>query len=187
MKPTFPPPLSVDWASGALCGAPLICKTTSLGDLAGVFADQESWHQHDPSQTVYSVEMFDSPSGEGELYVGVTHLNPGRVGDEYFMTRGHFHARREQGEVYFGLRGEGLLLLQDEQGQTRLERVLPGSIHIIPGFTAHRLINTGDAVLSALAVWPSQAGHDYAALANGFALKVTPETVKLMAKEVQNG
>jgi glucose-6-phosphate isomerase len=65
------------------------------------------------------------------------------VGNEYFMTRGHFHARREQGEVYFGLRGSGLLLLQDEQGQARFEQVFAGSVHIIPGFTAHRLINTG--------------------------------------------
>ncbi len=64
------------------------------------------------------------------------------------MTRGHFHERREQGEVYFGLRGAGLLLLQTEQGDTRLEKVFAGSIHIIPGFTAHRLINTGEEVLS---------------------------------------
>lgn len=187
MNLSFNPPRNVDWVNGTLSGAPLIHKTTHLSDLVGVFADEAMRLQGDPSQVVYSVEMFDSPSGEGELYTGVTHLYPGRVGDEFFMTRGHFHARREQGEVYLGLRGEGLLLLQDEQGATRLERVKPGSVHIIPGLTAHRLINTGAEVLSALAVWPSQAGHDYAALANGFALRVTLDTVKLMAKEVQNG
>jgi glucose-6-phosphate isomerase len=68
---------------------------------------------------VYDVEMLDTSSAEGALYTGVTHLYPGKVGNEYFMTRGHFHARREQGEVYFGLRGSGLLLLQDEQGEAR--------------------------------------------------------------------
>jgi glucose-6-phosphate isomerase len=51
----------------------------------------------------------------------------------------------------------------------RAEQVFAGSVHIIPGFTAHRLINTGEDTLSALAVWPGVAGHDYAALANGFA------------------
>lgn len=103
------------------------------------------------------------------------------------MTRGHFHERREQGEVYFGLRGAGLLLLQTEQGDTRLEKVFAGSIHIIPGFTAHRLINTGEEVLSALAVWPGIAGHDYAALARGFRIRVFEENNRVQAKEVQNG
>lgn len=187
MKPTHCPPRHVDWASGTLRGEPLIRKTTRLGALAGVFADEHAWRQGDPELAVYTVEMFDSPSGEGELYTGVTHLNPGRVGDEFFMTRGHFHARREQGEVYFGLRGEGFLLLQDEQGQTRLEKVAAGSVHIIPGNTAHRLINTGTEILSALAVWPTTAGHDYASLAGGFAKRITTHNLQLMAKEVQNG
>ncbi|MGL4725018.1 MAG: glucose-6-phosphate isomerase family protein [Scandinavium sp.] len=187
MKTLLHLPPHVAWANGALSRAPLIRKTTHLGDLAGVFADTDAWQRCDPSQPVYSVEMFDSPSGDGELYTGVTHLNPGCVGDEYFMTRGHFHARREQGEVYFGLQGEGLLLLQNEQGKVRLEQVHPGSVHIIAGFTAHRLINTDSQILSALAVWPSVAGHDYASLAGGFAKRVTVQNLKLMAKEVQNG
>ncbi|MEW5558916.1 glucose-6-phosphate isomerase family protein [Enterobacter asburiae] len=187
MKPIHNPPRHVDWATGALHGEPLIRKTTHLGDLAGVFADDEAWRQSDPLLPVYTVEMFDSPSGAGELYTGVTHLNPGRVGDELFMTRGHFHARREQGEVYFGLCGEGFLLLQDEQGKTRLEKVTAGSVHIIAGFTAHRLVNSGSEILSALAVWPTTAGHDYASLAGGFARSITTANLQRMAKEVQNG
>jgi glucose-6-phosphate isomerase len=103
------------------------------------------------------------------------------------MTRGHFHQRREQGEVYFGIRGSGLLLLQNERGEARLEQVSPGSVHIIPGNTAHRLINTGTEILSALAVWPTIAGHDYLSLAGGFALRVTGHEGKIQAKEVQNG
>lgn len=187
MKPVLHLPPQVAWASGALFGAPLIQKTTHLGDLAGVFADTSAWQRSDHTQPVYSVEMYDTRAGEGELYVGVSHLHAGCVGDEFFMTRGHFHARREQGEVYFGLHGEGILLLQDEQGQTRMEQVFPGSVHIIPGLTAHRLINTGEKRLSALAVWPTIAGHDYQALAGGFNQRVTTDNVKLMAKEVQNG
>lgn len=180
MNSTIILPPQVAWADGALSGGPLIRKSTHMQALAGIFADESAWREQDPARVVYDVEMFDSPSGDGELYVGVTHLYAGRVGDEYFMTRGHFHQRREQGEVYFGLRGDGLLLLQSEQGETRLEKVFPGSVHIIPGMTAHRLINTGEETLSALAVWPSIAGHDYQALAGGFARRV-------WAKEVQNG
>ncbi|VTN13905.1 glucose-6-phosphate isomerase [Raoultella terrigena] len=103
------------------------------------------------------------------------------------MTRGHFHARREQGEVYFGLRGSGLLLLQNERGETHLEQVFAGSVHVIPGYSAHRLINTGADTLSALAVWPAAAGHDYAALDGGFRLRVVEENRTIQAKEVQNG
>lgn len=165
MNPDIILPPQVAWASGVFANGPLIRKTTRVADLHAVFSDNDAWLGSDPQQSVYDVEMFDSPSGEGALYVGVTHLHAGKIGNEFFMTRGHFHQRREQGEVYFGLRGCGLLLLQTESGDARLERVTPGSVHIIPPFTAHRLINTADETLSALAVWPSVAGHDYAALA----------------------
>ena len=176
MKPFSPLPPQVAWATGVLTNGPLIRKSTRLHQLEGVFADTLAFHQCDPHQCVYDVEMFDSPEADGALYVGVTHLYPGKVGNEYFMTRGHFHQRREQGEVYFGLRGSGVLLLQNEQGDVRLEKVTPGSVHIIPGFTAHRLINTGAETLSALAVWPCSAGHDYSALSGGFALRITAES-----------
>lgn len=172
MNPDIILPPQVAWASGAFANGPLIRKATCVGDLCGVFSDTLAWQQRDPNDIVYRVEMLDSPAQAGALYVGVTHLNAGKIGDEFYMTRGHFHKQREQGEVYFGLSGEGLLLLQTEQGEARLERVAPGSVHIIPPFTAHRLINTGTETLSSLAVWPTVAGHDYAALAGGFALRV---------------
>lgn len=180
-------PPSVAFLSGQLSAENVVKKVTRCGDLSGVFYDSDSWQAISPETPVYEVEMLNFPQDEGELYVGTTHLQPGRVGDEFFMTRGHFHQRREQGEIYFGLRGTGLLLLQNEQGEARLEQVSPGSVHIIPGFTAHRLINTGSEMLSALAVWPSVAGHDYAALAQGFALRVTGYGGKIQVKEVQNG
>ena len=176
MKPTLPLPPQVAWATGVLTNGSLIRKSTCLHQLEGVFADTLAFRQCDPERCVYDVEMFNSPAADGALFVGVTHLYPGKVGNEYFMTRGHFHQRREQGEVYFGLRGSGVLLLQNEQGDARLEKVTPGSVHIIPGFTAHRLINTGEETLSALAVWPCSAGHDYAALSGGFALRITTES-----------
>ncbi|MCK6905628.1 glucose-6-phosphate isomerase family protein [Enterobacter pseudoroggenkampii] len=172
MNPDIFLPPQVAWATGALAGGPLIRKTTRLADLPGIFANSEAWKCGDPQQSVYDVDVLGSPVGEGALFVGVTHLHAGRVGDEFFMTRGHFHARREQGEVYFGLRGMGLLLLQTEAGDARLEQVTAGSVHNIPPFTAHRLINTGSETLSSLAVWSSIAGHDYAALAEGFVLRV---------------
>ncbi|MBZ0059163.1 MULTISPECIES: glucose-6-phosphate isomerase family protein [unclassified Leclercia] len=186
MNPDVILPPQVAWASGVFANAPLIRKTTRLADLPDFFSDNNAWRGCDPQQRLYDVETIDSPSGEGALYVGVTHLYAGKIGDEFFMTRGHFHQRREQGEVYFGLCGRGLLLLQTASGEARLERVKPGSVHIIPSFTAHRLINTGDETLSALAVWPSVAGHDYAALAGGFALRVFASDHHLQEWEARN-
>lgn len=187
MNPIFIQPPQVAWASGALSEGPLLRKSTRIQDLAGVFVDEQARQTMPDDLIVYDVEMLATSPAEGELYTGVTHLYPGKIGHEYFMTRGHFHNRREQGEVYFGLRGSGLLLLQNEQGEARLERVFAGSVHIIPGFTAHRLINTGDDVLSALAVWPAVAGHDYAALAHGFSLRVIEENQSVQVKEAKNG
>ncbi|WP_437889656.1 glucose-6-phosphate isomerase family protein [Phytobacter sp. V91] len=183
----FSTPPAVAWASGFFSHGPLRCKSTTIADLAGVFASSDAWQKEDPARIVYQVEMLDSLQGEGELYVGVTHLYPGHIGHEFFMTRGHFHARREQGEVYFGLRGEGMLLLQTEQGQARLEKVQPGSVHIISAYTAHRLINTGQTTLSALAVWPAIAGHDYQALKHGFALRLFAKDGGVAVNEVRYG
>ncbi|WP_370556505.1 glucose-6-phosphate isomerase [Edwardsiella tarda] len=188
MKPIIIQPPQVDWLTGAFAHGVTLRKSTRIAELSGLFADTAAWQRIDPDCVVYDVEMFDSQAGEGELFTGITRLQPGKVGDEFFMTRGHFHARREQGEVYFGLQGSGLLLLQPEHGKAYLEKVNAGSVHIIPGFTAHRLINTGNEELSALAVWPAVAGHDYAALAEeGFSVRVAEANRQILIREVPNG
>lgn len=98
MNLSFIQPPQVEWASGVLADGPLLRKSTRIQDLAGVFADEPARQQLAGERVVYDVEMLDTSPAEGELYTGVTHLYPGRVGREYFMTRGHFHARREQGK-----------------------------------------------------------------------------------------
>ncbi len=165
-------PPRVAFSSGRFTADNVIKKITRSGSLAGVFYDCAAWRSIPADTPIYQVEMLDSPQQEGELFAGTTCLRPGRVGDEFYMTRGHFHRRREQAEFYFGLGGAGLLLLQTEQGEVRIEQVSAGSVHHIPSFTAHRLVNTGDEMLCVLAVWPTVAGHDYDALAKGFAVRI---------------
>ena len=153
----------------------LLQQRRSLGDVAAIFADQPALARMDLDQTAYRVDVW-MPAAEGTpdaLQVGTSFLSPGLVGDEYFMTKGHYHARRERPEVYWGIGGAGLLLLQDEDGRCRAERVFPGSLHHIFGHVAHRLVNTGTEVLTVGACWPLDAGHDYGALADtGFAYRV---------------
>ncbi|CFQ47258.1 glucose-6-phosphate isomerase [Yersinia aleksiciae] len=169
--PCVPP--QVDLLTGRFDAENLQYKSTCIRDLVGIFRDESARQLLPDSLEVYRVEILVSPQQEGELLAGTTHLMPGKVGDEFFMTRGHFHQRREQAEFYFGLRGCGILLLQPEAAPAYSELVFAGSVHHIPSFTAHRLVNTGNDILSALAVWPAMAGHDYQALQpEGFSLRV---------------
>lgn len=61
----------------------------------------------------------------------------------------------------------------DESGKCWFEPIRPGSLHYIPGCVAHRLANTGDTPLRVGACWPSDAGHDYASIAeHGFTARL---------------
>lgn len=83
MNPSFIQPPQVVWASGALADGPLLRKSTRIADLAQVFADERARQGMVGELVVYDVEMLDTSSAEGALYTGVTHLYPGKVGNEY--------------------------------------------------------------------------------------------------------
>ena len=89
------------------------------------------------------------------------------------MTKGHFHAKENRSEYYWGIEGAGLLLLMDKKRNTRAENMFPGSLHYIPGMTAHRVVNTGNCKLKFGACWPSDAGYNYETLfKEGFSKRV---------------
>ncbi len=157
----------IDWSSGSLESPSKHRSVKRLGDLVGIFLDQQAWSSMSPGTPVYSVEWQqpvpeDTPAG---LFWGSTRIEPGKVGSEYFMTRGHFHARRDRGEYYCVVQGRGMLLLMNEERRTRIEIMSPGSLHYIPAHTAHRAVNTGAEALVFWACWPSDAGHDYETIA----------------------
>lgn len=81
------------------------------------------------------------------------------------MTKGHHHAKRSRSEFYLAISGAGVLILMDEKRQMRFEAMATGSLHYVPSHTAHRIANAGDCVLTVLACWPSDAGHDYESIA----------------------
>lgn len=152
-----------DFRTGTLVGDKITGLTRSLRDLRGVFRDSQAYDSMDPATLVYSVQLYQPVADgvEGGLFWGSTVIEPGVVGDEYFLTKGHFHAVRNRAEYYVTAQGAGALILMTPDRQTRMERMLPGSVHYIPGATAHRVANTGNMPLSFLACWPSDAGHDY--------------------------
>lgn len=167
--------IDFDSTTGILSGATVVEDFRTLGDLRGVFADESAREAMDPGTLAYSVRCYyPVPDGtEGGLFFGCTFLQPGTVGEEYFMTKGHFHSKIDTAEFYWGIVGEGVLLLMNEDRTIRAERVRPGSLHYIPGRVAHRMVNTGDEILSFGACWPSDAGHDYETIRReGFSARV---------------
>jgi len=134
---------------------------------------------------VYEVYEVEGVTKEiGELVWSTTVLYPGKVGDEYFMTKGHYHRDPRCAEVYFVLSGTGFLLLKDEKEK----RALPVRKHVvahIPLGCAHRMVNTGDEPLVFLAVYPAQAGHDYQrVMREGFGLRVVEEKEGPRVREI---
>jgi len=113
---------------------------------------------------VYEVYEMRRPEVAGELLHGITIIRPGLVGDEFFMTKGHYHAVRETAEIYYCLRGRGLLMLETEMGDWAAEEFEPGRVVYAPPCWAHRSINTGTEDLVVFFAYPGHAGHDYAAI-----------------------
>lgn len=150
-------------------------RSKTIGQLAYVFANESARAEMDPDVKVYDVQYW-KPVADGTcggLFWGNSTVHPGDVGGEYFMTRGHFHAVRDRGEIYATITGEGMLVLMDEERRGWTEPMRAGSTHYVPGRIAHRVVNTGNVPITFLACWPSDAGHDYAAIdAQGFSLRV---------------
>lgn len=164
-----------DWTTGSVTGEAVVVARRTLADLTGVFADEPARAAMDPDQLAYHTEcVFPVPEGTaGGLFWGTTFIQPGSVAGECFMTKGHFHQRADRMEAYFGFTGSGLLLMMDVDRNCWAEEMSPGSLHLIPPFTAHRTMNVGDEIFSFGACWPSDAGHDYGTIADqGFPARV---------------
>lgn len=147
----------------------------NLESIKSIFEAADTVTEEQGQQVAYTVSSYlpVAEGTEGGLYFGITRLYPGLVGDEYFMTKGHFHKKLDTAEFYWGIEGEGVLILMDRTGNVWGERVFPGSLHYIPGGIAHRMANTGDSILSFGACWGSDAGHDYGSIeSNGFGARL---------------
>jgi len=154
---------NVDYSNGDIKGKNVITAKKYLKDLPNIFGDEEAFSKLDDDTLIFEVQaILPVDEGiEGGLFYGKTIIHPGKVGDEYYMTKGHFHQKIDRAEFYWGIEGEGILLLMDQKRNTWAEKIHPGSLHYIDGYIAHRTINTGDTPLSFGACWPSDAGHNY--------------------------
>lgn len=169
------PPLSLDWPRGAIAGESVRESFKTLRNLASIFHDGAAFARLDPTREVYRVRscLPVSPGTEGGLFWGVTVLQPGKVGDEYFMTHGHYHANPTRAEYYATVSGNGMLIRMDAERRTWGEAMVAGSLHYIRGEHAHRVANTGSVPLVFWACWGSDAGYDYRTIAErGFGARL---------------
>lgn len=162
----------------SLTGKPIINQQRTLKEVASIYQDQEVAKQFPDDTIAYTIQAW-MPVAEGTsggLFFGASTIMPGKVGTEYFMTKGHFHSLGDRAEFYWGIQGKGMLILMDRDRNTWAEEVYPGSLHYIGSEIAHRLANTGNENLIVGACWPSDAGHDYDEIArNGFSARLVEE------------
>lgn len=138
-----------------------------LSAMEGQFVDEEAYRRQLEQEdiTLYEVYMLERPPVAGEMRHGMSIVHPGTIGDEFFMTKGHFHEVLETGEIYYCLQGEGMMVMETPEGEWAVEPLEPGSVLYVPPRWAHRSVNTGSAqALVTFFVFPSNAGHDYGSI-----------------------
>ncbi len=160
----FPPACcTVDLDRGIMHGATGRYEKR-LADLAGIYEDMAAFEElveRAANPVVYEVTEFRPSTAPGDLIFGLTRMVPGRVGREFFLTRGHIHAKADRPEVYYGQRGRGLMLMESPDGETRTVEIGPQAICYVPPFWIHRSVNLGADELLLLFSYPADSGQDY--------------------------
>jgi glucose-6-phosphate isomerase len=62
--------------------------------------------QNGENPMIYEVFQIPQESVEGMFNVCCTVLHPGKIGDEYFLTKGHFHKKGQQVRFMLGWNGK---------------------------------------------------------------------------------
>lgn len=134
-----------------------------LLDMRAMYDDQAAADEilATANPVVYEFYELGAPASDGDLGFGTSIIYPGKVGVEYFMTKGHFHSILDTAEVYYCLSGQGIMLLESPEGDWSAQVFEPGQAVYVPPRYAHRSINTGNEKLVTFFTYRADAGHDY--------------------------
>jgi glucose-6-phosphate isomerase len=163
MKLREPGVCRVDVARGELVGA-TTRYVKRLVDLEGLYEDSGAFDalKHElGDEIVYEVTDYKPSADAGDMIIGVTRMRPGKVGSEYFLTRGHIHANANRPEMYYGESGRGLMLLESPEGEIRTVEIGPRTLCYVPPYWIHRSVNTGPDELVMTFAYPADSGQDY--------------------------
>lgn len=142
-------------------------KATSkrlLSNMRGMFADEAALEKMiaKNDELVYEFHEIGAPEKAGDLAFGCSITYPGKVGNEYFMTKGHFHTILETAEIYLTMSGHGYMLLENPEGDWSAQELTPGKMVYVPQRYAHRSINvSATEPLFTFFCFRGDAGHDY--------------------------
>jgi glucose-6-phosphate isomerase len=163
-----------DWTKGFLVDFSLstglsqkaVSTKRRLSQMRGMFTDEAAFEkavaERDP--VVYEFYELGTPENAGNIAFGTSITYPGKVGSEYFMTKGHFHTILETAEVYYTLSGEGGMLVENPEGDTAFFPMTAGMAVYVPRRYAHRSVNTGTVPLVSFFAFRGDAGHNYASI-----------------------
>jgi len=153
--------IDFDVATGLSKGAESLKRNVS--NMKGMYLDGAAEDKliAEGDQLMYEFYEIGVPSDPGDVAAGTSILYPGKVGNEYFMTAGHFHTILDTAEVYYCISGEGYMLLENKDGDTLAHAISKGNMVYVPQGYAHRSINTGNEPLVTFFAFRGDAGHDY--------------------------
>jgi glucose-6-phosphate isomerase, archaeal len=135
-----------------------------IRDLKDLYLDAEAYQTLAAShgdELAYEVYEYRPNENTGDLIFGTSVLKPGKVGREFYLTRGHIHAKSDRPETYYCQAGSGVMLLETPTGETRAVPMNPQTIVYVPPYWIHRSVNTGHELLVTIFCYPADAGQDY--------------------------
>jgi len=164
--------ININFRTGEIVGGGCLELARTLAEIRHIYKDSVELGGLEPTTPVYKTWAPPEPDEPALLY-GTTLLLPGTVGDEYFMTRGHYHIKPGSGEFTVTLSGHGAAILMDKDRNTWWVEMKPGVATSVDGAIAHRAANIGDEPLVFLTCWMSDCGHDYDIIARmGFSQRL---------------
>src|ERR671937_447399 len=101
ISPSEPLLVSLSSQTGALVPATSTAERR-LSHMRGMFLNHEVEAELIAAADPLLYQVFEcAPSqAAGQLKISTTVLEPGKVGAEYFMTKGHYHVVRDRAEIY---------------------------------------------------------------------------------------
>jgi glucose-6-phosphate isomerase len=166
--------VDIDLVTGAM-REPDRVLVRRASDMKGYYKDATALDRLIATGDPVHYEVFEKliPETYGHLLFCISKLYPGRVGDECFMTKGHYHTISGTAETYLCLGGSGHMMCKLADGSWRAEPMRRGRMVYVPPHWGHRSINTGNEPLLSFCVYPAEAGHNYGDIAvEGFPRRV---------------
>ena len=135
-------------------------RLSELRDFCTFKEDADSILSKGENPIIYAYFDHVQPETEKDMNFGITIIHPGKIGKEYYFTRGHYHSG-DTGEFYLFVKGKGVFLAQNRMGEVEYLEVGEWDIIYSPPGWGHRVYNVGEEDLIFITAEFANVGHDY--------------------------